>query len=167
MRYRLHKLIAASMGSRQIEKLDQGPTWLDDELQVAYISGTLTFTRMADRILLEGVLASATTLQCVRSLEMFELPLTSIIDDVELGIHGVQLPPDVDSTNMPKIDKEYWVDLTEPIREAIITAIPINPVSPKYLNAAAAQALLAQQVADENSDWLTVRWATSDNDEIN
>ncbi len=167
MRYRLHKLIAASIGSRQIEELDRGPTWLDEELQVEYIRGKLIFTRTADRVLLEGTLASATTVQCGRSLELFVLPLTVPLDDVELVIHGVMLPATEDISDKPKIDKEYWVDLTETIREAIITSIPINPVSPKYLESTALAGLVANQLGDEDSDWLTIRWANEDHDQVN
>ena len=153
MRFRLNKLLGAPVGTRQVEMLDRGRTWLDDELQVAYLRGELTFTRTNESVLIEGTIDTATNVQCVRSLETFELPLSVTLDDVAFTLPGFPAPePD------RRIRDDGHIDLTETIREAIIMAIPINPISPKYQDAAPIEDMLD----GDNSDWLTIRWADSD-----
>jgi uncharacterized metal-binding protein YceD (DUF177 family) len=153
MRFRLNKLLGAPVGTRQVEVLDRGRTWLDDELQVAYLRGELTFTRTNENILVEGTIDTATNVQCVRSLENFELPLSVTLDDVAFTLPGYPAPePD------RRMRDDGHIDLTETIREAIIMAIPINPISPEYQNTDALDPLMNE----DDSDWLTVRWANSD-----
>jgi uncharacterized metal-binding protein YceD (DUF177 family) len=153
MRFRLNKLLGAPVGTRQVEMLDRGRTWLDDELQVAYLRGEFTFTRTNESILIEGTIDTATNVQCVRSLEIFELPLSVTLDDVAFTLPGFPaLEPD------RRIREDGHIDLTETIREAIIMAIPINPISPKYQDANTVENLMD----GDDSDWLTVWWADSD-----
>ena len=151
MRFRLNQLLGAPVGTRQIESLSRGRTWLDDELQVAYLRGEITFTRTNESILVEGTLYTATNVQCVRSLETFELPLSITFDDVVLSLPGFPAPePDW------RVREDGHIDLTETIRELIIMAIPINPISPKYQDPHELPELLGDE---GESDWLTVRWA--------
>ncbi len=157
MRFRLNKLLGAPVGTRQIETLDRGRTWLDDELQVAYLRGEITFTRTNENILVEGTLDTATNVQCVRSLEMFELPLSIALDDVVLSLPGTPAPePD------RRVREDGRVDLTQTFRELIIMAIPINPICPKYQDPNALPGLLSDE---DDTEWLTVRWADTDADD--
>jgi uncharacterized metal-binding protein YceD (DUF177 family) len=150
MRFRLNNMLGAPVGTRQTEQLDRGRTWLDDELQVAYLRGELTFTRTNDSVLVEGTIDTATTVQCVRSLETFELPLSVTLDDVAFTLPGYYAPePD------RRVRDDGQIDLTDTIRELIIMAIPINPISPQYQDNRALSGL----VDEDNSDWLTVNWA--------
>ena len=153
MRFRLHKLIFAPVGSRQVEQLDRGPTWLDDDLKVSYLHGDITFTRTNDRVLVEGVIESATQVQCSRSLDMFEIPLTVPLDDVAFFLPGVYTPE-----SDRRLRDDGLIDLTDTLREHIILAIPMNPVSPNYRNDAEASQLVDQ----EDTDWLQVKWANDD-----
>ena len=153
MRFRLHKLIFAPVGSRQVEQLDRGPTWLDDELKVSYLRGEITFTRTNDRVLVEGVIETATQVQCSRSLDMFEMPLAVPLDDVAFFLPG-EYTPESDR----RLRDDGLIDLTETLREHIIMAIPMNPVSPNYQQDAEASQLVDQ----EDTDWLQVKWANEE-----
>lgn len=53
-----------------------------------------------------------------------------------------------------------WLDLTEMLREEIVMAIPINPISPRYSDTALAALPDEVKLDDEDRDWLTVRWKT-------
>jgi len=152
MRFRLNKLIFAPVGSRQAEQLDRGPTWLDDDLKVSYLTGEITFTRANDRVLVEGVIQTATQVQCVRSLDMFELPLSVPLEDVAFSLPGF---PAVEPDR--RIRDDGWVDLKDTLREAIIMAIPMNPVSPRYSDPDGLAKLVEDQ--DEDGDWLSVNWS--------
>jgi uncharacterized metal-binding protein YceD (DUF177 family) len=150
MRFRLNKLFGAPVGTRQMEQLDRGPTWLDDELQVVFLRGELTFTRTNDSVLVEGTIDTATQVQCVRSLETFEMPLSIALEDVAFTLPGFRaLEPD------RRIREDGHIDLTDTIRELVIMAIPINPISPRYADAVALPGVLAE----DDSEWLTVKWA--------
>ena len=156
MRFRLNNLLGAPVGTRQREQLDRDHTWLDDELQVAYLRGELTFTRTDDSVLVEGTIDSATTVQCVRSLEMFELPLSVTLDDVAFTLPGFHAPePDW------RVREDGHIDLTNTIRELIIMAIPINPISPNYQGTPT----LVELVDGDNSDWLTIKWADEEDEQ--
>ena len=155
MRFRLNKLLGAPVGTRQFEQLDRGRTWLDDEVQVVYLRGELTFTRTNENILVEGSIDSACDVQCVRSLETFELPLKITLDDVAFTLPGFK-PVDEDR----RIRDDGYIDLTETIRELIIMTIPINPIHPRYQN----NERLGELIGDDDSDWLTIKWAHDDAD---
>ena len=150
MRFRLNKLLGAPVGTRQYEQLDRGRTWLDDDLQVAYLRGELTFTRTVESILVEGDIESATQVQCVRSLDLFEIPLSFSLEDVEFTLPGYPVSePD------RRIREDGYIDLTETLRELIIMAIPINPIHPRYQNAET----LHELTDEDDSEWLTIQWA--------
>jgi uncharacterized metal-binding protein YceD (DUF177 family) len=153
MRFRLNKLLGAPVGTRQVEQLDRGRTWLDDDLQIAFLRGEITFTRTNENVLVEGTIETATDVQCVRFLETFELPLSITLDDVAFSLPGAPAPePD------RLIRDDGHIDLTETIREHIIMAIPINPICPEHQ----IPENLAELASGVDSEWLTVKWADPD-----
>lgn len=162
MRYRLHKLLHAPVGSTQVEYLDRGPTRFDVDLSVDFLRGTLTFTRLNEAIMLDGAIETQMKAQCVRSLADFDLclsvPLENILyslpqfptADAELGL---QLELD------RRVSDDGWIDLTESLREEIIMAIPINPINPIYANANETHPL--RELEADNQEWLTIKWSNS------
>lgn len=155
MRWRLHKLLSGPVGKTQRETLDSGPLALDSELSVHYLRGTLTFTRLTESVMLQGVFDTATTVECARSLEEFELCLTLNLEDILFTLPGfpAEEPDRV-------VGDDGWLDLTETLREEILMAIPINPICPKCL-AASADALPSGVSADDE-EWLTVHWHSAE-----
>jgi uncharacterized metal-binding protein YceD (DUF177 family) len=153
MRYRLHKLIGGPVGNTHIEQLDRGSTTFDDDLQVNYLRGTLTFTRLNRAIMVSSDLETEVTVQDARTLEAFGLCLRVGLDEVLFN-----LPDEFDpATDEPdrQISDDGWIDLTEAIREEIIMAIPINPINPAGAGAEGAD---VNEVIQENDDWLSVKW---------
>jgi uncharacterized metal-binding protein YceD (DUF177 family) len=154
MRYRLHKLLYAPVGSTQVEYLDQGPTRFDADLTVDFLRGTLTFTRLNEAIMLNGAVETQTKVQCVRSLEDFDLCLSILLEDILFNLP--QLPTaELDR----RVSDDGWIDLTETLREEIIMAIPINPINPIYANADEKDPL--SELEAENKEWLTIKWSNS------
>ncbi|MCS7324719.1 MAG: YceD family protein [Anaerolineae bacterium] len=157
MRYRLHKLLHGSVGSTQHEALAEGSTKFDDSLQVPFLRGTFTFTRLRDSIMMRGYFETAVQLQCVRSLEMFEMPLRIAVEDVMFAL------PNLPAEEPDRVvSDDGWVDITEVLREEIIMAIPINPVHPRFADADPAT-LLSELGAEEEGDWLSIRLANHPN----
>ena len=159
MRFRVTKLINAAIGTRQVERLERGETWFGDELRVDYLRGDIVLTRTHIGIIVEGTLETQTEVQCVRSLELFEFPITFALEDV-LFTPPHQAPIDEDDDRI--IGDDGVIDLTETLRQHIVLAIPINPISPKYRDGHSLDAL----VAGEDTDWLSVKWSDSDNADI-
>ncbi len=152
MRYRLHKLIGRPVGNTQVEYLDRGPTKFDDDLQVNYLRGTLTFIRLNNAIMVNGTVDTEITVRDVRTLEDFGLCMQVVLDDVVFSLPG-ELDPATDEPDR-QISDDGWIDLTETIREEIIMAIPINPIDPTRAGAEAAE---VTDVLHENEDWLSVK----------
>ena len=158
MRFRLHKLLSAPVGKTQREVLDYGPTRFDGDLAVSYLRGPLTFTRLPEAILINGQIETAATVQCVRSLEDFELCLAIELTDIVFAL------PDM-PTDEPdrQVTDDGWLDLTETLREEIVMAIPINPISPRY--SGTGSEILPGVLDEKDRDWLTVRWHSQGREE--
>ncbi len=159
MRYRLHKLLYGPVGSTQVEYLERGPTKFDDELRVPYLRGTFEFVRLSDAVLLRGSVETEVPVQCVRSLEDFDLCLRVPLDDILLSLPQY---PYSDADPNRRISDDGWIDLTETLREEIIMAIPINPIHPQYASASTADLLSA--LDEDDRDWLTVHLSNSAQD---
>lgn len=155
MRFRVTKLINATVGTRQSERLEQSETRFAGELRVDYLLGDITFTRTHIGIIVEGDIEAQTAVQCVRSLEWFDLPLSFALEDA-LFTPLNQAPIEQDDDRI--IGDDGMIDLTETLRQHIVLALPINPISPKYRDSATLSAL----VGDEDAEWLTVKWSGSD-----
>jgi uncharacterized metal-binding protein YceD (DUF177 family) len=150
MRYRLHKLLYGPVGSTQLEHLDRGPTTFDAQLKINYLRGDLLFTRLNEAILVQGPVETEVRVQCVRSLEDFDLCISVPLEDVLFS-----LPQYVASEPDRQVSDDGWIDLTETLREEIIMAIPINPINPQYADTDADK-LLGELESDEK-EWLSVR----------
>jgi len=163
MRYRLHKLLYAPVGSTQVEYLDQGPTRFDADLTVDFLRGTLTFTRLNEAIMLDGVVEAQTKAQCVRSLEDFDLCLSVPLENILFSLPQFRITGTADPVAELEPDRRVsddgWVDLTETLREEIIMAIPINPINPIYANGDDKDPL--SELAADNQEWLTIKWSNS------
>jgi uncharacterized metal-binding protein YceD (DUF177 family) len=162
MRFRVHKLVSGPIGKVQHEALDLGPTRFDEDLRATFLRGPLDFVRINESILVSGRIETATIVQCVRSLEDFELPITIEFSNVPYALPGAT----IDEENLDRmISDDGWIDLAEMLREEIVMAIPINPISPRYIH---TDADMPDQLglAEEN-DWLTVRWKSQNGDSRN
>jgi len=154
MRYRLNKLIYGPVGGVHVERLDRGSTWFGDELQVNYLRGDLTFTKTNENVLVEGTIETAVDVQCVRSLEIFALPLSIPLQDVAFSLPGY--PADEPDR---RISHDNWIDLTETLREEIIMAIPMNPTHPRFAGEHAPA--LPDELDAQDREWLHVKWSDS------
>ena len=159
MRYRLHKLLNGPVGSIQAEHFERGPTKFDDDLHVGFLRGDFTFTRLIESVMVSGVVHTSITVQCVRSLEDFDLQLSVRLDEVLFAMAG--RPTDEPDR---QITDDGWIDLTETLREEIIMAIPINPINPAFADPDKIAAVEATEgISDKDREWLTVKWANGTN----
>lgn len=159
MRYRLHKLLHEPVGSRQSASLEQGAFAFDETLRVPFLRGEFSFTRLSSAILVQGSIETQVSLQCVRSLEMFDQPLKVTLEGVLFSLPNVPAEePD------RQVSDDGWIDLTETLREEIILALPMNPIHPKFVHADPHE-LLSELGAEESADWLSIKLANRDANE--
>ena len=163
MRFRVSKLMHAAVGDRQVEHFEAPSLWLDDELRADQLSADLVLTRVPDSVMVEGLIKCQVRVQCVRSLEMFDLPLSVALEDVFFALphHILSENPGEDDPGHHITDDGY-LDLTESVREHVIMAIPIDPISPPYRDAQHAKDNVSAILGEDADDWLTVNWSPKD-----
>lgn len=160
MRFRVSKLIHAPVGTRQAESFEADSVWLDDEIKAERFAAAFVMTRMNDSVMVEGRADCQVKVQCVRSLELFDLAISVSLEDVFFALPGHRLTENPGEDDpLHRIGDDGYVDVTEVVREHVIMAIPINPISPAYQDDQVAQANADAILGDDASDWLTIRWA--------
>lgn len=157
IRYRLHKLVFEAVGATQIEQLNAGPTQFDQDLKARFVTGRLVFTRLNETVMLEGEFDTEVTVQCVRSLEDFQLCRTITLEETFFT-----LPNLVAEDPTRQIDSDGWVDVTDTLREEILMSIPINPINPAY--SGVDNGALPEGFTEEDREWLNIKWQNRESD---
>ena len=160
MRFRVSKLLHAGVGASLTESFNADSVWLDDETRLENASAALTFTRLKDSIMVEGRIEGAVKVQCVRSLELFDFPISTELEDVFFALphHRLSENP-LEDDELHRITDDGFVDLTEPVREHVLMAIPIDPISPAFRDDEKAQANMEKLLGEDSADWLRINWS--------
>ncbi len=93
------------------------------DLDLAYLRGTLHFTRVDHGILVEGKLETAVKTECSRCLTPFYEPVTIELADI-IGLPGMSPTPE----RPVNVHEDGWADLTPLIREYAWLGLPLNPL---------------------------------------
>ncbi len=93
------------------------------------VEGEVKLFRTNRGIMVKGTLYTQVKLSCSRCLEQFTLPLTLSLEEEYLPTidinTGAKLPKESDAFT---IDEHHVIDLTEAIRQYIVTATPMKPL---------------------------------------
>lgn len=122
IRIDLSGLVNAKAGHREGIALDLGDLILDD-LHLGYLKGEIRFTRLANGILVEGVLDAEAETECTRCLTSFFEPVTIELEDV-ISLPGADLTPE----RPVRVTEDGWADLSPLIREYAWLELPMNPL---------------------------------------
>ncbi len=117
------RLLQEPWGSLRKYDLDEGPSHLGDDLEVDFLRGTLRLMHTNEGILVQGECATQVKLECVRCLEPFAYQLS-------ISLTERFLPPPAaaqDEEAFP-ISNDNSVDLSEPMREAVLLALPMRSI---------------------------------------
>lgn len=117
-------LVLGNLGDNQTELVEEVIESLDlpDEAKGKEVFGKLKLTRLDETILLQGHLKAGLEIVCDRCLEHF--PINLDIDfDREYEIDRSNQTPE-----SLYVDKYNDIDVSEPIREEIILAIPMRKI---------------------------------------
>ena len=128
MQTNVAQLLKAPVGSLRTLPIDDN---LEDNGTVYHVKGELILVRTNTSILVQGRLETQTKIACSRCLKLFTLKLPLKIEEeffptIDI-ITGMKLPKPEDPGSFT-IDEHHILDLTEAIRQYIVTAMPMKPL---------------------------------------
>ena len=98
------------------------------------VEGQVKVTTLRDNVLVQGDVTAEVSLECSRCLELFDLPVEATLEE--------QFQPTIDvyseapvrrdeheqNDQAFDIDANHMMDLTEPVRQALLVALPMKPL---------------------------------------
>jgi uncharacterized protein len=98
------------------------------------VEGSAKLTTLRDNVLVQGEVSAEVPLECSRCLEMFDLPVEATLEeqfqptiDVYTGA-PVRRADQVIDDQVFDIDANHMMDMTEPVRQALLVALPMKPL---------------------------------------
>ncbi len=119
MIFNLANLLEEPVGSSLQFRIDEGRRRLDD-LTVDFLRGDIEFVRVKEGIYAKGLFRTQLQLECARCLELFAQP-------IEFRLEETFRPPSEKETDSP-LRMDGTLNLTQPLREYILLAIPMRPL---------------------------------------
>jgi uncharacterized protein len=106
----------------------------DGTLQAHDLTGNIKITRLAHDLLVQGKASANVQLECSRCLDSFSIPVEGTLEeeyqptvDIETG-RPVQRAEYEQNDSAFSISASHEVDLTEPVRQALLVALPLKPL---------------------------------------
>jgi len=113
---------------------EDGTDHEQDSVEARNVRGTAKVTRLNDGVLVQGDVEADVQLQCSRCLDDISLPVDASLEeqfeptvDVETG-RAITRPEEQEDDTVFQIDANHLMDLTEPVRQALLVAIPMRPL---------------------------------------
>jgi DUF177 domain-containing protein len=103
-------------------------------LEARDLRGIVKVTRLSDGLLVQGDVASDVRLVCSRCLDEFSLPVQAMLEEEYQPVIDVETGRPVQRTGIEendqafKLDANHQMDLTEPVRQALLVALPLKPL---------------------------------------
>lgn len=130
-----------SMGRVRRYSLDIATLTLDDELTAHDVHAEFRLSRVGTGLLAEGTVEASVELTCVRTLEPYpeqvETEFAELFHptvDISTGRNLAPARKDEDELDLEPdtfpIDENHELDMTEPMRQVIVVALPMQPVKP-------------------------------------
>jgi len=105
-----------------------------DTVDALDVKGEVKVTRLGDGLLVQGDVEAKVQLQCSRCLDDISLPVDARLEeqfkptvDVETG-RAITRAEEIEDDEAFMIDANHLMDLTEPVRQALLVAIPMRPL---------------------------------------
>jgi uncharacterized metal-binding protein YceD (DUF177 family) len=112
---------------------------LDDLHSVTPFSGSVLLNNSGAALLVQGTVKADLEVECVRSLELFILPIETEIEEqfiVETRNNARQqeFVAAVDENSIGGVISGTILDFGELIRQCLLLAIPVQPIAPQHLD---------------------------------
>ncbi len=132
LRYNVSQLLREPSGSARRYTIDMACADLGDGLDVRNLKGNVKFIRTGRGVLVTGTLTGDVDQSCVRCLEPFEATVTLELEEEFLQTYHVMTGEGIDLSEEDEdaehIDAEHTVDITNALRQAVLLALPMQPV---------------------------------------
>lgn len=138
--FNVAQLLKATVGSTRNLELQASTLPLDEHngdielLRAHDVLGKARLTRLSDNVLVQGEVEANVTLECSRCLEQFAAPVEGTLEeqyqptlDVDTGL-PVQRVVGQDDDAVFQIGANHLLDLSEPVRQALLVALPMKPL---------------------------------------
>ncbi len=139
--FNVAQLLKERVGSTRWLTIESPSLTLYDEdsgegeaLEASDLKGDVKVTRLNDGVLVQGEVEANVHLQCSRCLDDISLPVDARLEeqfqptvDVETGHAITKIDNGEDDTTF-QIDANHLMDLTEPVRQALLVALPMRPL---------------------------------------
>ncbi len=122
IRLNLSTLAHARVGKKTSIELDIDAVTVG-ELELTHLRGDLTFIRIAEGILVQGVLQVEAKTECTRCLTSFDEPITITLEDI-ISLPGTELTQE----HPVRVDESGWANLAPLVREYAWLGLPVSPV---------------------------------------
>ncbi len=124
-------LLKAGPGTNREVVIDESAPAFGDEIVVrSPVVGTARLHRTQDGIFVQCEVSTTVELECSRCVEPFEYPVSIRFSEEFLPTVNVMTGTPVESAEDEalRIDEHHVLDLTEAVRQYILTEIPLKPV---------------------------------------
>src|SRR5712691_8136654 len=132
MIFNVAQLMKSPVGTSLVSETDEENVQLDDDVKiVSPVSGHVRMRHINQGLLVDGYVDLTVELTCTRCLKTFEQELHLELDEryrptVDV-VTGMPLQA-IDEDDVFPIDDHHLVDLTEPMRQQLLLAIPMATV---------------------------------------
>ena len=138
--FNVAQLLKERVGSTRKFHIDTPNLVLDaepgegDPLHAQRVRGDVKVTRLADSLLVQGDIDADVLLECSRCLEAFTRPVDARLEEQFLPTVDVETGAPVRREEFEQndlafdIDPNHLMDLTEPVRQALLVALPMKPL---------------------------------------
>jgi uncharacterized protein len=141
--FNVAQLLKEPVGSTRKLNLDTPALALDDAdtgengtgpVDARQLTGRAKVTRVGDRLLVQGAVAAEVEVECSRCIERFTMPVEGTLEeqfqptvDVDTGAPIARAAYDADDLTFD-IDTNHLMDLSEPVRQSLLVALPMKPL---------------------------------------
>jgi uncharacterized protein len=141
--FNVAQLLKEQVGATRRLTLDTDELVLDDgfssgdsggQLVARDLGGEVKVTKLRDGVLVQGDVEARVNLECSRCLERFDLAVDAGLEeqfqptiDVETGA-PIRRDAAEESEGIFEIDANHMMDLGEPVRQALLVALPMKPL---------------------------------------
>lgn len=113
----------------------QGQAQGQAKIEARNVEGSVKLTSLRNSVLVQGDVAADVPLECSRCLDMFDLPVEATLEEQYQPTIDVFTGAPVSQEDGPEpddlvfnIDSNHMMDLTEPVRQALLVALPMKPL---------------------------------------
>lgn len=116
------------------DRAGQGQAAGQAKIEAQSVEGHVKVTTLRDNVLVQGDVSATVPLECSRCLEMFDLPIEATLEEQYEPVIDVYTGAPVRRDDKERndlifdIDANHMMDLTEPVRQALLVALPMKPL---------------------------------------